>query len=311
LSSAAAASSNVNVTIVKYLDGNPATATSANNASFPMVSSWNAANLGGSGSGSYSLGPTGFNNTNPYQATTSDMNQGSSYTTSEVTDNTSNVLPVGATCQAGKTRLVGYSTGDSLASAAAASTSTTAPNFTNLTSNEYVIVRNETCASTPVVTTPTTFAQCNGNGWKSFTNPSFRNAGLCVAYVAAHQHNVDGSITYTAGFVRHAILAMNSAIDGGTFFYWDAHNDWYTVDVSDVNVNGNTAWFAGKVTSASNHAWVGQWLFAKVVNNHPDQISGSFTDATTAQNGVASMGNPSDGPFTVPNVLLQKQPASR
>src|SRR6185437_9497938 len=108
----------------------------------------------------------------------------------------SNVLPIGATCQTGKTRLVGYSVGDSLSNAANSSTSSTVPNFTNITSNKFVIVRNETCTNPP-----TTFAQCSGNGWKTFNNPSFKNAGLCIAYVAQHQHNVDGSITYTAGFV--------------------------------------------------------------------------------------------------------------
>jgi hypothetical protein len=288
---------NVNVTIVKYLDGSPATALSANNASFPMTATWNAANIG-AGTGTYALGPTGFNNPNPYQATTSDMTQGASYTTSEVTNNinsSSNVLPVGATCQTGKTRLVGYSFGDNQSAAANASTSSMAPNFTNLTSNKFVIVRNETCTNPP-----TSFAQCNGNGWKTFNNPTFKNAGLCVAYVATHQHNVDGSITYTANsLVRHAILMMNSALDSGIFFYWDANNDWYTVTVSDINVNGNTAWFAGKVTSASQPSWVGQWLFAKVVDNSPDMIWGSFTSQATAENGVTSMSDPADGPFNV------------
>jgi len=286
---------NVTVTIGKYLDGSLATATSANNASFPMFAAWSATNIG-TGTGNYSLSPTGFNNPNPYEATTSDMTSGANYSTLEVThdhDSSSNVLPIGAQCTVGKTRLVGYSTGDTLNDAATGTVLSTVPNFTNLTSNKYVIVHNESCVA------PTTFSQCFNNGWKQFNTPSFKNEGLCIAYVAKHQHHVNGSITYTANsLVRHAIFAMNSAWNGGIFFYWDANNNWYTVNVSDVNVSGNTAWFAGKVTS-SNIIGAGPWLFAKVEDNSPDMIWGSFATQTNAINGVTNMSDPADGPFNV------------
>ena len=40
---------------------------------------------------------------------------------------------------------------------------------------------------TPVVTgPPTTKNACKHGGWKSFTNPSFKNQGQCVSYVAHH-----------------------------------------------------------------------------------------------------------------------------
>src|SRR5579872_215844 len=57
--------STVTVTIDKFIDGHMATAdaTSANGNSFPMASTWSATNIG-SGSGTYALGPTGFNSAN-------------------------------------------------------------------------------------------------------------------------------------------------------------------------------------------------------------------------------------------------------
>jgi hypothetical protein len=39
----------------------------------------------------------------------------------------------------------------------------------------------------PVVSAPpTTKSACKNGGWKSFTNPSFKNQGQCVSYVAHH-----------------------------------------------------------------------------------------------------------------------------
>ena len=48
------------VTIGKYISQDHATADNTGGASFNMESSWNAANLGGSGSGTYDLGPSGL-----------------------------------------------------------------------------------------------------------------------------------------------------------------------------------------------------------------------------------------------------------
>ncbi len=39
----------------------------------------------------------------------------------------------------------------------------------------------------PPVTTPTNKDQCKGEGWKSFSNPTFKNQGQCVSYVTSHQ----------------------------------------------------------------------------------------------------------------------------
>jgi hypothetical protein len=38
----------------------------------------------------------------------------------------------------------------------------------------------------PVVTGPTTKAQCKKGGWKSFSSPSFKNQGQCVSWFNHH-----------------------------------------------------------------------------------------------------------------------------
>jgi hypothetical protein len=144
VASAIEAPSTVKVTIVKYVDGAVATPESANNTDFLMNASWDAENIG-SGSGQFSLSETGFNNPTPYYATTADMSSGASYSTSEVSD--SDI--VGTSCSEGGQpyALVGYSSGDSLAAAQAAAPSLAEPSLTNITSDKYIIVWNDDCAT--------------------------------------------------------------------------------------------------------------------------------------------------------------------
>lgn len=139
------------VTIDKFIDGVMATAGTANNASFPMTATWN--NLGAdAGTGTYALAPTGFNSPNAYEAVTENMNSGSSYSTSEVTDGE----VVGTSCESGDPyALVGYKVGSSLAGAEASNMTTDTPSFTNLSQNEVVIVLNQTCNPVPVATVTT------------------------------------------------------------------------------------------------------------------------------------------------------------
>jgi hypothetical protein len=138
-------SNTVKVTIVKFLDGAIATANSASNNSFAMSSTWNAQNIG-SGSGTFSLGPTGFNNSNAYTATTADMSVGASYSTHETFGQGSNT---GQVCHPGQNsptyELMGYSTGNTLAQAQQAAMSNGTPSFTNLQSDKFIIVWNHTC----------------------------------------------------------------------------------------------------------------------------------------------------------------------
>lgn len=134
----------VKVTIVKYIDGALATAESADNTDFLMNASWDAENIG-AGSGQFSLSETGFNNPNPYHATTSDMTTGADYSTSEVSD--SDI--VGTACVEGGApyALTGYRSGNTLSEAQAATTTMVAPSFTDMASDKYVLVLNDDCAT--------------------------------------------------------------------------------------------------------------------------------------------------------------------
>lgn len=129
----------VTVTIEKFVGGAMATALSANNADFPMTSTWDADNIG-AGTGAYALSET---NETPYKAVTSVMSKGADYSTGEVLTGP----VVSASCASEKPfALVGYTTGETRALAMAATPSMTMPTFTNLQSSKYVIVWNRDCA---------------------------------------------------------------------------------------------------------------------------------------------------------------------
>lgn len=146
----------VTVTIVKYVDGVHADTNSAEGQSFPMASCWSATNIG-AGCGNFSLAPVGFNNPNPYEATTADMTAGADYSINEVTGGP----VVGADCSTGQPfRLVGYTTGDSLSAAQSGTPTTTSPAFTNITSDTFVIVWNQDC--TPKLTVTKIVVNDNG-----------------------------------------------------------------------------------------------------------------------------------------------------
>ncbi len=132
----------VKVSIKKYINGMMASSTASSSPSFTMNATWDAENIG-AGSGSYALSATGYNSANAYEAVTADMSAGADYTTNEVLGTN-----VGASCAEGKPyALSGYKTGTSYAAAASAPATTTAPSFTNLQSDMYVIVWNTTCAN--------------------------------------------------------------------------------------------------------------------------------------------------------------------
>ncbi len=156
----------------------------------------------------------------------------------------------------------------------------------------------------PLVGPPTRISECKNSGWKTFNNPSFSNQGKCVSYVRQHAHSILGNIRYNAYGLNRTAQFFASTAEDGAFQYSDAHHDWYRVIVKSVKVDGHDGWFAGRVWQASNHAWVGQWLFAKVKDSSPHQIWGSFTTQSAALNGVASMSTPTDGPFNTLGALV-------
>jgi len=144
LSSSTPAPVTETVTIVKYIDGVHATAGNADSLSFPMDVSW--ANAGfADGSGSFALSTSGFNNPNPYEATTADMSSGADYSLEEDLS----ALNVGASCSEGKPfALVGYTTGDTEVGAAGETPSLTPPSLIGITTDKFIIVWNEKCETT-------------------------------------------------------------------------------------------------------------------------------------------------------------------
>jgi Ca2+-binding RTX toxin-like protein len=102
------------------------------------------------------------------------MSTSSNYSTFEVTStSTGIILPPGAACEAGKYRLLGYSSSPTSFAAAASSTlSTSSPTFWNLNNDQYVIVWNEKCsdggqnpppqAGTCPAATPNGYTRVNG-----------------------------------------------------------------------------------------------------------------------------------------------------
>jgi hypothetical protein len=134
------------VTIIAYVDGNLATGTSANHANFQMNAHYTI--NGNAGTGQYALSENGYNgDPTPYQAKTSDLPNGSDYGTNSIIDGT-----VAASCTEGGApfALTGYVYGDTLAQAQAATPSLTAPSFTNIQTDKYVIVLNDDCATNGV-----------------------------------------------------------------------------------------------------------------------------------------------------------------
>lgn len=298
LSSGPTTPSTVQVHIFKYVNGVLATAANANNAVFPMMTSFNSPNLGTVTDAPFTLSSTGWGPTDTaYEASFVGSEPGADYAAHEVTGGP----VVGATCSTGQPfALDGYSMGDSLSQAQAAGPGSAVPNFTNLQSDKYMIVWNKVC-----VGPPTLVSQCKNNGWQTFNNPPFTNQGACVSYVRAHSHSVLGNVKYTAyGLQRSAQFAADTADGGGAFQYSDATHAWYRVLITSLKVDGHNAWFAGRVWQASNPSWVGNWLFAKVNDSSPKRIWGSFTTKVAAESGVSSMGTPADGPFNTIGALV-------
>ncbi|MHB1086597.1 MAG: calcium-binding protein, partial [Minisyncoccota bacterium] len=122
---------------------------------FPMQASWDAENIG-AGSGAYVLGNNHGGASLKYAADTSAMTSGADYSTYEDTypgNSSSNVLAPTESCQVGYYKLVGYKASEtSLEDAEEASIFTSAPSFSNLESDAYVIVVNKYCGDEPEVT---------------------------------------------------------------------------------------------------------------------------------------------------------------
>lgn len=131
----------VQVTVIKYLDGTQATAESASSTAFTLSATWNDPDGIGSGSGEFTLDTESETD---YETQTVAFAQGADYSVEEVLDDET----TGASCDSGATyRLSGYTTGATETEAAAA-TATTSVSLTDMDSDSYIIVWNETCDDT-------------------------------------------------------------------------------------------------------------------------------------------------------------------
>lgn len=206
----------VKVTIAKYINGMVATAENTNNTSFPMVASWSAENIG-TGSGNYTLSSTGFNNPNPYQATTSDMTTGADYSTYE---------DAATSCTTESPYVLsGYSIGNTLEEAVAGTKSLTVPAFTDLTSDKFIIVWNRTCVPLPVHVSPAdnstrTTAEQSLIDWSDVVNWA-----LPISYIYQASNgmdtNIDGSFTtpvYTSVPLSTSEIPTPGTPEG--VYYW-------------------------------------------------------------------------------------------
>ena len=215
----------VTVSIAKYVDGLLATATSTNNADFPMVSTTTASNLNGGAqmSGNYEL-----NVGDSYQAMTSDMASGANYATNEITGGT----VVGNNCSANQPfSLVGYSWGDTLAAAAAASSSMMSPSFTGLTNNKYVIVWNHDCSNLTASTTGGTTGGTVTGGTASSSQGL-----LAVTSVTPVQNHATADDTYTNGWSYVFSITVPSGEQNLSMKFGNSID---TVDAATILAAGN------------------------------------------------------------------------
>ena len=272
-----AAPSTVKVTIDKYIDGVMATASSSNSASFPMNATWDAANIG-SGSGSYTLGPTGFNSQTPYEAVTADMSSNASYSTSEDLSG----AVVGADCSTGDPyMLAGYKTGDTVADAQSATLSTTTPSFTGMTSDKVVLVYNTQCLAAPVISTPT-----NGTTMTSanFTMVDWNDVSdnatpVTYTYQASNTSTTNPNGSFTAPVYTSAPLASSSINTSGT------PQGTYYLHVQAMDADGNTSLWGptSKVIIDNSATTTGG------TGTTTGGISGTVTGTSTGQLAVTSI----------------------
>ena len=118
---------------------------------FPMTATWTAPNLDGGvqSSGSYPLGENYGGAVHKFAARTSYMAHPYDYTTSEVTGGDSPVVASQDSCAPGKFYLVGYKTGDNIADALASNTLPDAPQLTDETGHNVIVVINAECPAAP------------------------------------------------------------------------------------------------------------------------------------------------------------------
>lgn len=205
----------ITVHILKYLDGQKAT-TVPGGYQFPMSATWNAANIG-SGTGNYVLGNSHGGTPDLYGANTSPMSAPADYTTSEITNGTSQVVASSVECAPGKYLLNGYRTSSvDFATAATATLTPTAPVFNDLTSDQYIIVDNSSCPTTGSIG-GMKYNDLNRNGKKDASEP-----GLSGWVIRLKQ----GSVTTTTVTDANGMYSFTNLLPG-TYKVRETHqNGW-------------------------------------------------------------------------------------
>lgn len=278
----------VTVTIVKYIDGEHATVENADGASFLMTSSWDAENIG-AGSGAYSLSTAGFNNANPYRATTSDMTPGASYSTQEEMNE---VVSLNCTEGEGSTpfAFVGYSVGDTLEAAATAEVSTTAPELSEITTNKYIIVWNEDCSGDgggggeePVNETNATL--CGDGQDNDFNGYTDLNDASCALYKPEVHFtktivadNVNGlAWAHSVGdFLINFVRGDYS--ESGSSDSWIVLDEYGTFDVSEIGPAGYAATYGGACEGGTLTINPGEEAYCTITNDDLPQCSNGLDD---------------------------------
>jgi hypothetical protein len=238
-----------NVHIYKYIDGVQATAVNAGSVSFPMfTSTYNAP---------FTLSPTGWTTGDiAYEASTGAKSLGFSYTMNE---NTSTSL-VGTSCDGThQYMLAGYQMSSvSLADAAAKPVTLTAPSFTNLNGDGYIIVRNTKCIDVtapalPVHLSPanrshTTTAALTMVDWTDVADPS---GPVKYYYEVSHYKAIKADGSFTKPIYQSAALSASN------------------IPTPNTQV-GRYFWHVRAVDAAGNStAWTSAWKFNVENRRHP------------------------------------------
>ncbi len=248
----------VKVTVSKFVNGEMATASSSQSLGFPVDAEWNAENIG-NGIGEFILGPNGFNSPNPYQAITSDMSPGASYTAHERLDQDNVALD----CTTNKPyRLVGYTTGATMEDAAGATPSMTVPAFTNMTGDQNIIIWNASCSPTS-----TTTGQIGGD-------VTGNNGVLTVTSITPVQTTATADGTYEHGwkYIFHITVPTNEPKLAMKFA------DWFNASASTTLPVANNM----RISSAQASSTATITLTAANTYSSPDMMITGDLDAGTA-----------------------------
>lgn len=211
--SAFAVGPTVKVTITKYVDGQMA-ASPAVTATFPMSTTY-ADGPGGFGAGTdtYTLDAS---STPAYTATTTGFQQMADYSTNEITSGP----VVGAACGTTPYALQGYTTGDSMAAAAAGTPTSTPPAFVGMTTDKFVIVWNYTCTTattTADTTAPTVTATTPADTATGVATTTAVTATFSEAMNAATINNTTFTLTGPATTTVAGVVSYNTGTRVATF----------------------------------------------------------------------------------------------